>query len=79
MLSGMQRGWRETRRTSRARSGAVLLASLILASGCANRGPVTNFCQIAEPILISRQDVLTDGTARQILAHNEVGKAVCGW
>jgi len=75
----MQRGWRETRRTSRARSVAVLLASLILASGCAMSGSVISGCGMFEPILTSRHDVLTDGTARQILAHNDIGRGLCGW
>jgi hypothetical protein len=28
---------------------------------------------------ISKADVLTDGTARQILAHDETGAKLCGW
>jgi ABC-type lipoprotein release transport system permease subunit len=78
MLRETQRDLREMRRRLLGRSVAALLVSLTLMSGCAT-GSVTNFCQMAEPILISRQDVLTDGTARQILAHNEVGRATCGW
>ena len=78
MLRETQPDSREMRRRLLGRSVGALLVSLLLMSGCAT-GPVTNFCQMAEPILISRQDVLTDGTARQILAHNEVGRATCGW
>jgi hypothetical protein len=29
--------------------------------------------------MVSRSDVLTDGTARQILAHNDYGAKVCAW
>jgi len=79
MLRETQPDSREMRRRLLGRSVAALLVSLILMSGCHATGPVTNFCQMAEPILISRQDVLTDGTARQILAHNEIGRKACGW
>ena len=27
----------------------------------------------------SREDVLTDGTLEQIVAHNEIGERLCGW
>lgn len=36
-------------------------------------------CAGWEPILPSHADVLTDGTARQILAHDEHGKALGCW
>jgi hypothetical protein len=59
---------------------ALWLVSLILLAGCATPGPVTDgFCVEAKPVYISKQDVLTDGTARQILAHNEYGRSRCGW
>ena len=51
-----------------------------LPSACAMTGRVTDsFCVIGRPIYISKQDALTDGTARQILDHNEVGKSLCRW
>lgn len=54
------------------------LATLL--SGCAGTGPGIEACGAWRPILVSRQDVLTEGTARQILAHNETGRALgCGW
>jgi len=34
-------------------------------------------CKWNRPILISKSDNLTDGTARQILAHNETWNANC--
>jgi hypothetical protein len=34
-------------------------------------------CKWAAPIFISKSDVLTDETARQILAHNETYMTVC--
>jgi len=36
-------------------------------------------CDWAEPIRPSRADQLSEGTARQILTHNETGAAICGW
>lgn len=36
-------------------------------------------CSAWAPIYASRQDVLTDGTARQVLQHNETGRRLCGW
>lgn len=36
-------------------------------------------CDWAGPIRPSAADVLTDGTARQILTHNKKGAQFCGW
>ena len=56
--------------------------SLIVAltAGCAidPRG-LRDDCDWAEPIRPSRQDVLSDDTLAQIIAHNEVGARLCGW
>nr|QQP61974.1 hypothetical protein [Escherichia coli] len=37
------------------------------------------FCDGAEPIYISNDDVMTEETERQILFHNTMGERVCGW
>jgi len=52
----------------------------MLLAGCATSGAVTSsgYCEVAAPILISKDDAFTDGTARQILAHNETWAAICG-
>ena len=64
---------------SKTKTGALLLMAMLL-NACAINGRVTDsFCAIGRPIYISKQDVLTDGTARQIVDHNEVGKMLCGW
>ena len=58
------------------------LCLALLLSSCATNGRVTEAvsgCAWARPILVSKADVLTDQTARQILAHNEAGRALCGW
>lgn len=36
-------------------------------------------CAAFAPILVSKDDVLTDGTAKQILTHNLTGEVLCGW
>lgn len=59
----------------------ALIVSLTLPwmTSCAANIPETNWCDRDNLILISKDDVLTPGTERQILAHNEAGKKVCGW
>lgn len=61
------------------RSTGLWLAIPLLLSACASGGAATEFCVVGRPILISRADVLTDDTARQLLSHNETGARVCGW
>ena len=55
------------------------VASLVLLTGCATDGIATSGCEWTRPILVGDADVLTDETARQILAHNETGARICGW
>jgi hypothetical protein len=38
-----------------------------------------DFCATAKPIYVSKDDVITDMTAQQILAHNVLGRKLCGW
>lgn len=59
----------------------ALLGSLALLTGCATAGgPSTDtFCQIAQPILVSRHLPIAEKTAEQIEAHNEIGARLCGW
>lgn len=53
-----------------------LMATLL--AGCATSGVATSgYCVMVTPILISKQDALTDETARQILSHNETYDKVC--
>jgi len=33
----------------------------------------------AQPIYISKDDVFSDATAREILKHNLTGRKLCGW
>ena len=69
----------------------ALLASLL--ASCATTGPATEpesqvitrtrivdtGCDWTKPIMVSKADVLTDGTADQIRAHNETGAKRCNW
>lgn len=40
---------------------------------------VDTFCDVEVPIYVSKTDVLSDATAKQILAHNKYGAAKCAW
>jgi hypothetical protein len=54
---------------------ACLMALLL--TGCATSGAGINYCDLAGPVFISKQDQLTDETARQLLQHNETWKRNC--
>lgn len=59
-----------------------LLPLILPLAGCATTGhipPASNGCEWAKPILVSPKDVLTDETAKQILAYDETGAKLCGW
>ena len=62
------------------RSGVILtlLTATLLTTACAASGP-GDFCVISEPIFIRPFDMLTAETGRQVLSHNEIGAALCGW
>ena len=50
----------------------------LFVSGCGITGAgIDPGCEWAKPIFTSRDDVLTDGTARAILDHNETWQRVC--
>lgn len=56
----------------------VMLLTSCAASGSAiNTVVVDTACNWVQPILVSKDDVLTDGTARQLLAHNETWLKTC--
>lgn len=54
----------------------LALTTLLLASACVD-GSATDFCAIAQPIFVGRDDVLTTETVRQVVAHNETWEALC--
>lgn len=55
------------------------LLSLIALAACTT--PAGEFCSISRPIRLSAETVdhLTDAEVRALLAHNERGRALCGW
>ena len=58
----------------------VPILSVGLTGGCAiDPRDLRDDCDWAEPIRSSRQDLLSDDTLAQIVAHNEVGAQLCGW
>lgn len=60
---------------------AVLLTSFVV-TGCATtKTPPANpdYCAVAKPLYIGKDDVITDATARDILEHNKTGQKLCGW
>lgn len=57
---------------------ALLTTSFVLV-GCVSVQTGNDFCLVSQAIYIGDKDVLTDGTARDILAHNELGHRLCDW
>jgi hypothetical protein len=57
----------------------ALCLSVMLLNGCKSIGLADSYCEIAKPIYVAKADSFTDGTARQILEHNETGAGVCNW
>ena len=61
---------------------ASALTCLMLLPGCAKEPAVIAtskpFCQAVQPVCISRDDSLTDKTARRLLANEYGREAVCG-
>lgn len=55
----------------------MVLSLMSLASGCAT--VISSECLWAEPLRPSVHDILTIGTQRQILAHNQKGVEFCDW
>jgi hypothetical protein len=55
----------------------LLLSLTTLGSGCASTPAISGACSWVKIITVSRQDVLTDQTAREILQHNLKVEEVC--
>jgi hypothetical protein len=56
------------------------LAACLIAlsmSGCASGRVIDTACSWVQPINVSRQDVMTADTKRQIITHNEKWERVC--
>ena len=58
----------------------ALILTAVLSAGCGiDPRDLWDNCYWAEPIRLSRADVLTYETLKQIVAHNEIGARLCGW
>jgi hypothetical protein len=55
------------------------IALAMLAASCAGTGGGGEACAPWRPVLVSDADVLSEATARAILAHNRTGRRICGW
>ena len=55
---------------------ALALTSL---AACGTSGPADSFCLVAKPIYFAPSDRMSERTERAIIAHNEKGRAICGW
>lgn len=60
------------------RTALLLCMTVTLTASCSKSGPeINDSCLYFNPIYVSHGDVLTDGTARQILTHDETWSVVC--
>lgn len=58
----------------------LILAALIALAACQTTGGST-FCDISKPIRLTEAQIeqLTDAQVKELLAHNERGRRLCGW
>ena len=58
---------------------ALILAGILALASCSPRGGT--FCDIARPIRVTEQTIaaMSDAEVEAALAHNEKGRALCGW
>ena len=64
--------------------GAKMLLLFIMSctiSGCVIKPQSSGvlFCDAATPLYISRDDLMTEETEREVLFHNMIGERLCGW
>jgi hypothetical protein len=60
----------------------LVCLTVVLLSGCSVTGPVKVIdtgCTWMRPVYVSKKDILTDGTAQQILGNNTAGERNCNW
>lgn len=58
----------------------LLFPMLLLLTSCATSGPENNdFCDLGRPIYLNSADKISPETGRQILSHDNLGQALCGW
>ena len=54
----------------------ILCVGVGLLVGCCD-APVDSFCAVSKPVYLSKDDVLTRDTTREIVTHNETWAALC--
>lgn len=60
----------------------LIVSICLMLTACSHSNPrVALGCTAWEPIRIERSDIKNTSlsTKRQILAHNTMGRAICGW
>lgn len=67
-------------------SAWMLLFPALLLASCTTTGNAIDIkpnndaaCAAFAPIYVGKDDVLTDQTAKAILAHDQTGAKLCGW
>ena len=60
-------------------SRAILAACLILQASCSASGSGPSVCTGWQAILVDKTDILSDRTARAILAHDRYGRRQGCW
>ena len=58
---------------------STALLMLMFISGCSANMSVNDWCKRDHVITVSADDIITTRTEREILTHNEMGKAECSW
>ena len=68
-------------RLNLARRAISVLLMALMSEGCGEAPThiVTDYCTPWRAIYTSKQDVLTDGTAKAIFDHDRTGAKLCGW
>ena len=58
---------------------ALMMSAMLALAACTPKGGT--FCDIAKPIRVTEQTIaaMSDQEVEAALAHNETGRALCGW
>lgn len=75
-----------------SKTGLSSVLACVLLAGCATDCPQTavpevvaktrivdTSCDWVKPIYLDKSDVLSDATAKAILAHDQAGAKICNW
>lgn len=56
----------------------MLSLLVLLLNGCESISGTKSYCSVAEIITVSKDDVLTEQTTKELLIHNVTYDAICG-